>query len=108
SVRHGVTTVVMGSCGLGLSMGTPEDLADIFCRVEGIPRRHVLPLLERVKDWETSAEYLDHLGRLPLGPNVAVMVGHSALRAHVMGLGRSTDPSVRPSADELETMARLL
>src|SRR5438046_2556642 len=37
SVRHGVTTVLLGSCSLSLAMGSPEDLADMFCRVEAIP-----------------------------------------------------------------------
>jgi len=51
-------------------MGEPEDLADMFCRVEGVPRSEVLPLLERIKDWDDAKGYLDHLDRLPLGPNV--------------------------------------
>jgi N-acyl-D-aspartate/D-glutamate deacylase len=108
SVRHGVTTVVMGSCGLGMSVGEPEDLADMFCRVEGIPRRHVLPLIERVKDWNSVGGYLGHLDALPLGPNVAVLLGHSTLRAHVMGLGRSTDSTVRVAPEEVQQMRQLL
>ena len=38
-------------------------------------------------DWETRAEYLDHLDALPLGTNVTPMFGHSAVRVAVMGLG---------------------
>ena len=45
SVRHGVTTVSMGSCSLGLAPGTPDDLADMFCRVEAIPYDAVRALL---------------------------------------------------------------
>src|SRR5262245_40424573 len=41
SVRHGVTTVVMGSCSLSLAVGDATNLADMFCRVEAIPRRVV-------------------------------------------------------------------
>jgi N-acyl-D-aspartate/D-glutamate deacylase len=108
SVRHGVTTVLVGSCGLSFAVGEPEDLADMFCRVEGVPRSEVLPLLERVKDWKTPPEYLDHLGELPLGPNVCSFLGHSAIRAHVMGLGRSLDEDVEPTAGELDAMARML
>ncbi len=108
SVRHGVTSVLVGSCGLSFAMGTPEDLADQFCRVEAVPYDTVLPLLEKVKDWETPAEYLDHLDRLPLGPNVTAMFGHSAVRAAVMGLGRSVDDGERPSEAELGEMARHL
>ncbi|MCI0572823.1 MAG: amidohydrolase family protein [Myxococcaceae bacterium] len=108
SVRHGVTTVMMGSCSLSLAVGTPEDLADQFCRVEAIPYDVVRPLLEQRKDWQTHAEYFQHLGALPLGPNVGSFVGHSAIRAHVMGLERSLDERVRPSADELARMDALL
>lgn len=104
SVRHGVTTVLVGSCGLSFALGTPEDLADQFCRVEAVPYDTVLPLLEKVKDWETPAEYLDHLDALPLGPNVTALFGHSAVRAAVMGLGRSVDDAVRPTDAELAEM----
>jgi N-acyl-D-aspartate/D-glutamate deacylase len=108
SVRHGVTSVVVGSCGLSLAVGRPVDLADMFCRVEGIPREVVLPLLERTKTWQTPADYLDHLGTLALGPNVAALAGHSALRAHAMGIERSLTARLRPSGDELGAMERLL
>ncbi len=108
SVRHGVTTVLVGSCGLSFAVGEPEDLADMFCRVEGVPRDQVLPLLERIKDWKTPPEYLDHLDELPLGPNVCSFLGHSAIRAHVMGLGRSLDDDVEASAAELDEMAAMV
>ena len=108
SVRHGVTTVLVGSCGLSFAVGEPEDLADMFCRVEGVPRDQVLPLLERIKDWKTPPEYLDHLDELPLGPNVCSFLGHSAIRAHVMGLGRSLDDDVEASAAELDEMALMV
>lgn len=108
SVRHGITTVLVGSCGLSFAVGETEDLADMFCRVEGVPRAEVLPLLEAVKDWKDPAGYLDHLERLPLGPNVCSFLGHSAIRAHVMGLGRSLDESEQPTQAELDRMAEML
>lgn len=104
SVRHGVTTVIIGSCGLSMAVGDPVDLADMFCRVEGIPRSTVKPLLEQLKDWDGPADYFDHLGKLPLGPNVAALLGHSAIRAAAMGLGRSLDARVQASAAELDRM----
>ncbi len=108
SIRHGVTTVLMGSCGLSMAVGTPTDLADMFCRVEGIPRPMVLPVLEQIVDWRSPAGYLDHLATLPVGPNVTAMLGHSTIRAHVMGLGRSLDDRVSPTRAELLAMGRLL
>lgn len=104
SLRHGVTTVVTGSCSLSLAVGAPRDLADMFCRVEAIPRERVLPVLEDVKDWDSPAGYLDHLDGLALGPNVACLLGHSTIRAAAMGLERSVTSGLRPSRAELAQM----
>lgn len=108
SLRHGVTTAVIGSCSLGLTPGSPRLLADIFCRVEAIPEEVVLPALERCKTWTGVADYLEHLDALPLGPNVACFLGHSPVRAHVMGAERSLDARARPDAAELAAMERML
>ncbi|MEX1162436.1 MAG: amidohydrolase family protein [Nitriliruptor sp.] len=108
SVRHGITTALIGSCGLSMAVGDPVDMADMFCRVEGIPRELVLPVLERAVTWDSPAEYLDHLASLPLGPNVTAMLGHSTIRAHAMGLERSLSEHVKPTRDELLGMGRLL
>jgi N-acyl-D-aspartate/D-glutamate deacylase len=108
SVRHGVTTIFMGSCSLGASLGEPEDIADIFCRVEGVPRQIMLPILQERKTWNTLGEYLTHLDSLPLGPNVASFVGHSNIRMFVMGFERSVQPKVKPTQEELEHMESLL
>jgi N-acyl-D-aspartate/D-glutamate deacylase len=104
SLRHGVTTVLLGSCSLSMAMGDPTALADMFCRVEGIPRDVVLPLLERIKTWDGPAAYAAHLASLPLGPNVAGLLGHSTIRAAAMGLGDSVTPRRRPTADQQAQM----
>ena len=108
SVRHGVTTIVVGSCSLGTVLSDPVDIADMFTRVEAIPRDQVLPLFEARKTWRTPAEYRAHLESLPLGPNVASFLGHSDLRCHVMGLGRSVAAGEAPTAAELDRMSRLV
>ena len=108
SVRHGVTTVLLGSCSLSLAVGTPQDLADMFCRVEAIPDEVVRPLLEANKTWSTHGEYFRHLAELALGPNVVSFVGHSAIRAHVMGIERSLEKDVVPEERELVAMEALL
>lgn len=108
SVRHGVTTVCVGSCSLSTIVASNEDCADIFSRVEALPREHVIAALDTYKDWSTPEGYIDGLQRRPLGPNVACFLGHSDLRASVMGLGRSVDPDVRPSRRELEQMEQVL
>jgi N-acyl-D-aspartate/D-glutamate deacylase len=102
SVRHGVTTVVLGSCSLSLAVGRPDDLADMFCRVEGLPDAIVRPMIHAKKSWDSHRDYLDHLEALPLGPNVASFVGHSAVRARVMGLECSATKGARPTPAELD------
>ena len=108
STRHGVTTVALGSCSLGLTPGTPDDLADMFSRVEAIPHSVVLPLLEEKMNWTSMADYAHHLNSLPLGPNVTSFVGHSAIRAKAMGLERSLTKGVKPTKSELSKMSALL
>jgi N-acyl-D-aspartate/D-glutamate deacylase len=108
SLRHGITTALVGSCGLSMAVGDPVDLADMFCRVEGIPRELVLPVLERAVTWSSPSEYLDHLAGLPLGPNVTAMLGHSTIRADAMGLERSLTEGVKPTREELLSMGRAL
>ncbi len=106
SVRHGVTTVMFGSCSLSTIFAPPLDLADLFSRVEALPRAQVLAALEQRKTWTTPREYVAALERLPLGPNVTAFVGHSDLRAHVMGLGDATDPARKATEAELVAMER--
>ena len=99
SVRHGVTTIITGSCSLSAIHGDPTDVADLFARVEALPYEPVRRILGEEKDWDSPQGWADSLDRRPLGPNVASMLGHSDLRAWVMGLDRSTN-GARPTADE--------
>jgi N-acyl-D-aspartate/D-glutamate deacylase len=108
SLRHGVTTVFLGSCSLSAAVGDATDIADMFTRVEGIPYAHLLPLMQSRKTWTTHAEYAAHLDRLPLGPNVASFVGYSAVRAKVMGLERALDAQAVPTEAELAELERTL
>ncbi|EDK83981.1 conserved hypothetical protein [Burkholderia mallei 2002721280] len=108
SVRHGVTSVFLGSCSLSTVHANALDCTDLFSRVEALPREQMLAVLSRVKTWDTAAAYVRHLESLPLGPNVAAFLGHSDLRTHVLGLGRAVDDRVRPHEAELQRMERLL
>ncbi len=105
SVRHGVTTLLLGNCSLSTVYADSEDAADLFSRVEAVPRKYVLGALEAKKAWSTPAEYVRTLDELPLGPNVSSMLGHSDLRTSVLGLDRATTEDVRPTESELEQMA---
>ncbi len=108
SVRHGVTSVFLGSCSLSTVHSSPLDCADLFSRVEAVPREHVLGLLEKHKTWDSAGDYVRFLESLPLGPNVAAFLGHSDIRTHVMGLGRAVDPDARPTEAEMRRMEVML
>ena len=108
SVRHGVTTILLGNCSLSAVYADSDDAADLFSRVEAVPRDYVLGALEAKKTWSTPAEYVHALDDLPLGPNVSSMLGHSDLRTAVLGLDRATTEGVRPTEAELSRMADML
>ncbi|BCO36982.1 hypothetical protein BMW24_011650 [Mycobacterium heckeshornense] len=108
SVRHGVTTVLLGNCSLSTVYAQPADAADLFSRVEAVPREFVFGALQAKRTWSTAAEYVAALDDLPLGPNIGSLVGHSDLRTAVLGLGRATDGGVRPTDAELARMTALL
>ncbi|CQD15837.1 N-acyl-D-glutamate amidohydrolase [Mycobacterium europaeum] len=108
SLRHGVTTVMLGSCSLSTVYLDNVDAGDIFGRVEAIPRRYVIEHLNAARSWTNPAEYVAELDRRNLGPNVAAFMGHSDMRAATMGLDRATRKDARPSAAELARMESML
>ncbi len=107
SCWHGVTSVVMGNCGVSFAPCRPEDratLAEMMESVEDIPRDAILDGL--AWDWETYGEYYDSIDRLAKGPNTGGLVGHSALRTYVMGeRGLDETPA---TADDIAAMVRLV
>lgn len=108
SVRHGVTTVTIGSCSISMILSAPEDCSDLFTRVESVPREQVLPLLSRKKTWNSPRGYVDFLKQHPLGPNVCSFLGHSDLRVAAMGLERAVDTRATPTEAELRKMEQWL
>ena len=107
SCWHGVTSVVMGNCGVTFAPCRPEDrstLAEMMESVEDIPRDAILDGL--AWDWETYGEYYDSIDRLPKGPNAGGLVGHSALRTYVMG-ERGLDEAPA-TGDDIAAMVRLV
>ena len=107
SCWHGVTSVVMGNCGVTFAPCRPDDravLAEMMESVEDIPSDAILDGL--AWDWETYGEYYDSIDRLAKGPNTGGLVGHSALRTYVMG-ERSLDDATA-SGDDIAAMSRLV
>jgi N-acyl-D-amino-acid deacylase len=86
SCWHGVTSVVLGNCGVTFAPCKPEDrgfLAEMMESVEDIPAHAIMSGLPW--DWQTYGEYLDSIERMPKGLNAGGMVGHCAVRIHAMG-----------------------
>ncbi|NHC22739.1 amidohydrolase family protein [Nocardioides sp. IC4_145] len=108
SLRHGVTTILLGSCSLSTVHVDAVDAGDLFGRVEAIPRQHVIRSVGAHKTWRSAEEYVAALESLPLGPNLASFIGHSDMRAATMGLDRATRDDVRPTRSELDRMERML
>ncbi len=86
SCWHGVTSAVLGNCGVTFAPVAPggaEVLAEMMESVEDIPQRAILEGLPW--DWSTYSEYLQWVDRIDKGINVGGMVGHSAVRLAAMG-----------------------
>ena len=99
SCYHGVTSVVLGNCGVTFAPCKPEDrdyLANLMESVEDIPADSIREGLPWT--WETYGEYLSALDQMPKGVNVGGMVGHCAVRYHAMG-ERSLDEGPGTDAD---------
>ncbi|MDT5080529.1 MAG: hypothetical protein QOJ80_5166 [Mycobacterium sp.] len=108
SLRHGVTSVMLGSCSLSTMHVDGTEAGDLFGRVEAIPREHVIAAVDGHKTWSSCDEYVDALESLPLGPNLSAFIGHSDMRTAVMGLDRATRSSERPTRAEQASMERML
>lgn len=107
SCWHGVTTVVLGNCGVTFAPvrpGAERYLAGMMDSVEDIPADTIMAGLPW--GWETYGDYLRTLGGRDLGVNVGGMVGHAALRYYVMGdRSLSGDPA---TTGDIEAMSAVL
>ena len=108
SCWHGVTTVVMGNCGVGFAPAQPDQHEWLISLMEGVEDIPGTALAEGIKwDWEDFPEYLDAIDRSPHAIDVVAQVPHGALRAYVMG-ERGADHNEIPTSEEIETMGRLV
>jgi N-acyl-D-aspartate/D-glutamate deacylase len=105
SIWHGVTTVLIGNCGLTLAPLRPEhrdEMLATFCCVEDLPVRSLAGVLPWT--WQSFDEFLKAID-IGLGINMLPLVGHNPLRLSAMG-DASWDRTATP--DEIATMQRLL
>ena len=103
---HGVTTVVMGNCGVGFAPADPDRRSQLIEIMEGVEDIPGSALVDGIQwEWETFPEYLDALDRRAFVADVGTQVPHSALRSYVMG-ERAAD-GIDATADEIAEMAEL-
>ena len=104
---HGVTTVVMGNCGVGFAPAKADRHEWLIQLMEGVEDIPGTALAEGITwDWETFPEYLDALEKLPRAVDIGTHVPHGAVRAYV--LGDREAPGAVPTDDDIAQMAQIV
>jgi len=107
SVNHGVTTAVMGNCGVGFAPCRASDRDTLIKLMEGVEDIPGTALHEGIKwDWESFPEYMDAIEKIPHTIDFAVMVPHDPLRVYAMGERAIFDQPA--NADEIKLMQDLV
>ena len=104
---QGVTTAVMGNCGVGFAPVAPDKHGWLIELMEGVEDIPGTALHEGITwEWESFPEYLDAVGRTHFALDIGAQVPHAALRGYVMG-ERGGDHTEVPTADEIARMGAL-
>ncbi|MEH6634567.1 MAG: D-aminoacylase [Halioglobus sp.] len=104
---HGVTTVVMGNCGVGFAPAKPDKHDWLIGLMEGVEDIPGTALAEGLQwNWESFPEYMDALEALPRTVDVATHVPHGPVRAYVMGERGARDEP--PTEDEIAQMSAIV
>jgi N-acyl-D-aspartate/D-glutamate deacylase len=108
SATNGVTTVVLGNCGVGFAPVRPADHEQLIDMMEGVEDIPGSALSDGMPwgEWETFAEYLDVLDRRRYAADVACHIAHGPVRYYVMGERAYDDLDATP--DEVAEMARIV
>ena len=104
---HGVTTVVMGNCGVGFAPAAPDKQEWLVGLMEGVEDIPGSALTEGMTwNWESFPEYLDALEELDRTVDIAAQVPHGAVRAYVMGDRGAANEA--PSETEIARMSAIV
>ena len=108
SFSHGVTSIVMGNCGVGFAPCPPGGERRMIELMEGVEDIPGTALHEGIEwgQWETFPEYIDYLGRREFTLDVGTQIPHSAVRNYVMGERALRHEDA--TADDLDAMARIV
>ena len=105
---HGVTTVVMGNCGVGFAPVKPGDENFLIQLMEGVEDIPGTALHEGIDwEWETFPEFLDAIERKDFVMDLGFMIGHGPVRSYVMGYDRCQN-QVDASKDEINQMSEIV
>ena len=108
SSLHGVTSLVMGNCGVGFAPVRPTAHATLISLLEGVEDIPGSALAEGLTwDWESFPDYLDAIDRRHYAVDIGAYVPHAAVRAYVMG-ERGGDAHAKPSEDEIAAMEEIV
>lgn len=107
SCWHGVTTVVMGNCGVGFAPVRPDKHDWLIGLMEGVEDIPGSALAEGIRwSWETFPEYLDALESFPRALDIGTQVPHGPVRGYVMGeRGAKNEPA---TPDDIDAMAGIV
>ncbi|MBK7260398.1 MAG: amidohydrolase family protein [Rubrivivax sp.] len=107
STDHGVTTVVMGNCGVGFAPVRADRRDWLISVMEGVEDIPGTVLSEGIRwQWESFPEYLDALDAMPRALDVGAQIPHSALRTYVMGERGVTHDEAEPA--DIKAMVALV
>lgn len=107
SCYHGVTTAVMGNCGVGFAPLRPGEQDRLIALMEGVEEIPGSALSEGVPwNWESFADYLDALDAMPRAVNIAAQLPHDPLRLYVMG--DRAEAGATATEDEIAAMRALV
>jgi N-acyl-D-amino-acid deacylase len=108
SSAHGVTTVVIGNCGVGFAPCRPADHALLVNTMEGVEDIPEVVMTRGLSwDWETFPQYLDALDRSRHDIDIGVLLPHSPLRVFVMGeRGAAREPATDADIRQMASVMR--